>query len=108
VEYAGRRAVPEPAAKTPRGPLYPHQRHAQKEQGNEIGYHESPAAVIGGLDREPEEITQADRAAGDGHYYAELCCPRFALFGFSHKNSGYKLQVSGQKLQAAGFKLAAC
>src|SRR3990172_3030334 len=81
VEYAGGRAVPTRSAVASEPPLYPHEGDAEEYQGYEIRYHEGAAAVIRGLHREPQKITEPYGVPSHGEYEPDPASP---LLAFRH------------------------
>ena len=61
------------------GPLDPHHRNSQKDQGAEVGDQEGAAAVGRSLDGKAEEVPQTDGVAGDGQDQTDAATPVFPL-----------------------------
>jgi hypothetical protein len=75
--------TPEP----PYSPFYPHKGDPEKEKGNEVRDHERPSPVRGRLNREAQEIPEANGRTGNSQDYSDPCAPGFSLF--CHTNAVY-------------------
>src|SRR3990167_7859893 len=59
-------------------PFDPHKGNSEQEEGNEVRNHKCAAAVIGALDGEAQEITEADRVSGHRENESKFRAPLFA------------------------------
>ena len=77
MEDARRGVEPARAAEATERPLHPADGQPDEQERDEVGDEEGAAAGLGMGDEpgEPEEVAQADGAAGDGHDDAELRAP---------------------------------
>ena len=84
-------------------PLDPHQRDADEEEGDEVGDHEGPAAVLDRLPREAEEVAEADGVARHGQDQADAGAPGFAGWcGVAHECSKSRMERPGRAARPGG------
>ncbi len=88
VEHSRRRVVPELPAVAADRPLHPQERQPHEQESDQVRHQERPAAVLGRLGGEAQEVPQAHGVAGDGQdqpdprapLLLDAHCHRFAPF----------------------------
>ena len=75
MKHSRRGAVAKAPAEPADSPFNPHQRQSDDKERDKIRNHKSAAAVTCRLNRKPQEIAEAYRAAGHGEDYAYFASP---------------------------------